>query len=109
VASFSLIVILVIVRLGKGATGFDDIEAEAALEFHAGRAKDRAKRTGGATLFADDLADVAGSDMEAEDGGFLFGESFDTNGICVVYERARDFRHQGLHFRNSQFAVDRCD
>ena len=67
-----------------GSAGLDDIEREAALQFHAGRTKDGTQRARGATLLADDLTNVAGSDVEAKDGGFLFGESFYADGVRIV-------------------------
>jgi hypothetical protein len=80
-ASVSLGLVVVVVGLGiaRGTIGLDDIEREAALQLHAGGAEDGSQGTRGAALFADDFADVRGGDMEAKDGGFLFGKSFDTD------------------------------
>jgi hypothetical protein len=91
--SFRLVVILIVLVIGGGSSGFDDIEGEAALEFHAGGAEDRAEGTRGAALLADDLANVAGSDVEAKDGGFLFCNGFDTDGVGIVDEGPGNFGH----------------
>jgi hypothetical protein len=85
---------LVVVDLGTGGTsGLDDIEGEAALELHAGSAEDGAKGARGASLFANDLTNVAGSDVKAKDGGFLVGNCFDTDGVGIVDESPGNFSH----------------
>ena len=87
-----ILVVVVVVIVGV-ATGLDDVEGEAALEFHAGGTEDGAQGARGATLLADDFADVAGGDVETEDGGLLIGKDFDSNRICVVDQGPSDFRH----------------
>ena len=84
--SFGLVVILVIVVLVVvgGAVGFDDIEREAALQLHAGGAEDGSQGTRGAALFADNLANIAGSDVKAKDSGFLFCKGFHTDCVGIV-------------------------
>jgi hypothetical protein len=100
--SFGLVGVVGIVG---GSSSFDDIEGEATLELHAGGAEDGTKGARGAALLPDDLADIAGGDVKSKDGGFLFGNGFYTNGVGIVDESPCNFRHQGLHFRDSRFAV----
>jgi hypothetical protein len=72
------------VEIARDTSGFYDIERESALQLHAGGAEDRSQRTRGTTLFANDLANVAGSNVKAKDGGFLFGEGFYTDSVGIV-------------------------
>jgi hypothetical protein len=74
-----LILRIVVLVIAGSSSSFDDIEGEAALQLHAGGAEDGAKGTRGAALFADHLANVTGSDVEAKDGCFLFCNGFYTD------------------------------
>ncbi len=94
-------------ELMRRSTGLDDVEGEAALELHAGGTEDGAQGARGSTLLADHLADVASRDMEAKDGGFLFGEDLDANSVRVVHQCTGNFSQQELHFRHSKTAVQR--
>jgi hypothetical protein len=96
--------LLVFVVLLGGTSGLDDIEREAALKLHAGSSEDRPQGPGGSTLFADNLANVAGGYVKAEDGGVLVGDHFDFDGGSVIHEGAGDFGHQGLHLGYSKLA-----
>jgi hypothetical protein len=86
---------LVVLDLGivGGTAGLDDIEGEAALELHAGGAEDGTKGARGASLFANDFTNVAGSDVKAKDGGFLVGNCFDADRVGIVDEGPGNFGH----------------
>jgi hypothetical protein len=88
-----------------GSTGLDDIEREATLQFHAGRTKDGTEGARGATLLSDDFADVAWGDVEAKYGCVLVGKDFHPNRIGIIDEGPGNFRHESLHFRDSETAV----
>lgn len=75
------------------STGLDDIEREAALEFHAGCAEDGTQGARGATLLPDDLTDVARSDVEAKDGCLLISKDFHPNRIGIIYQGPGNLRH----------------
>ena len=79
--SFGLVGVVGIVG---GSSSFDDIEGEATLELHAGGAEDGSQGTRGAALFADNLANIAGSDVKAKDSGFLFCKGFHTDCVGIV-------------------------
>jgi hypothetical protein len=76
-----------------GSTGLDDIEREAALQFHAGRTKDGTQGARCATLLSDDLPNVAWGDMEAKDGRLLLSKDFHPNRIGIIDEGPGNFRH----------------
>jgi hypothetical protein len=76
-----------------GATCLDDIEREAALEFHAGCTEDGTQGARCAALLADDFTDVAGSDMEAQHGSVLVGKDFHPDRICIIDEGPGNLRH----------------
>jgi hypothetical protein len=76
-----------------GSIGLDDIEREAALQFHARRAKDGTQGARGATLLSDDLPDVAGGDVEAKDGCLAVSKDFHPNRIGIIDEGPGNFRH----------------
>jgi hypothetical protein len=88
----ALRVIVGVVRV-VGSAGLDDIEREAALQFHAGRTKDGTQGARGATLLSDDLTNVAGSDVEAKYGCVLVGKDFDPNCIGIIDEGPGNLRH----------------
>lgn len=92
VAILIVAVIVVMVIVGV-ASGLDDVEREAALEFHAGGTEDGTQGARGAALLADDFAYVAGGDVEAEDGGLLFGKDFNLNRVGIIDQGSSDFRH----------------
>ncbi len=77
----------------RGSTGLDDIEREAALQFHAGRTKDGTQGARGATLLSDDLTDVAGGDVEAKYGRLVISKGFHTNRIGIIDEGPGNLRH----------------
>ena len=72
---------------------FDDVEGEAVVELHAGCAQNRAQRACGPALFADDFADVRGSDTQAEYGVFIPGHSLHFHCLWVVNQGLGDFCH----------------
>jgi hypothetical protein len=76
-----------------GSAGLDDIEREAALQFHAGRTKDGTQRARGATLLSDDLTNIAGSDVKAKYGRILVREDFYSNRIGIIDKGPGNFRH----------------
>ena len=76
-----------------GSAGLDDIEREAALQFHAGRTKDGTQGARGATLLSDDLTDVAGGDVEAKYGRLVISKGFHTNRIGIIDEGPGNLRH----------------
>ncbi len=76
-----------------GSTGLDNVEREAALQFHAGRSKDGTQRTRGATLLSDDLTDVAGGDVEAKYSCLLVSKDFHPNSIGIIDEGPGNLRH----------------
>jgi hypothetical protein len=94
-----------VVVLLMASTGFDDVERETALQFHAGSAENGAQRARSASLFADHLSDIAGRNVKTEDGGILVGQNFDLDRGGIVHEGSRDLRHQGLHFGDSKVAI----
>jgi hypothetical protein len=69
---------------GDGPGRFDNVEREATLQLHTGRAKDGSQGTRRATLLPNDLSNVARSDVEAKYGCFLLGESFDTDRFGII-------------------------
>jgi hypothetical protein len=76
-----------------GTVGLDDIEREAALQFHAGCTEDGTQGARSATLLADDFSNVAGSDVEAKYGCVLVGKDFHPNRIGIIDEGPGNFRH----------------
>jgi hypothetical protein len=88
----ALRVIVGVVRMVASA-GLDDIEREAALQFHAGRTKDGTQGARGATLLSDDLAYVAGGDVEAKYGCVLVGKDFHPDRIGIIDEGPGNLRH----------------
>jgi hypothetical protein len=83
---------MVIVRM-MFTTGLDDVEREAALQFHTGRTKDRPQRARGASLLPDDLTDIAGGDVEAKNGRFLFGNGLDSDRVGIVDQGPGNLGH----------------
>jgi len=81
-----------IVRI-VGSACLDDIEREAALQFHAGCAEDGTQGARGATLLPDDLTDVAGGDVEAKYGCVLVSKDFHSNRIGIVDEGPGNLCH----------------
>ena len=88
----ALRVIVGVVRM-VGSAGLDDIEREAALQFHAGCAEDGTQGARGATLLPDDLTDVAGGDVEAKYGCVLVSKDFHPNSIGIIDEGPGNLRH----------------
>ncbi len=90
-----LVALRVIVRVVRmvGSIGLDDIQREAALQFHAGRTKDGTQGARGATLFSDDLTDVAGGDVEAKYCCLLVIKDFHPNRIGIIDEGPGNLRH----------------
>ena len=76
-----------------GSACLDDIEREAALQFHAGCAEDGTQGARGATLLSDDLTDIAGSDVKAKYGRLLVSKDFHPNRICVIDEGPGNLCH----------------
>ena len=74
-------------------TGFDDVERETALQFHAGSTENGAERTRSASLLADDLPNIAGRNVKAENRGIRTGQDFDLDRISIVHEGPSDFSH----------------
>ena len=69
-----LLVIVVLWSVGRmDAAGLDDIEGAAALELHAGGTEDGTQGARGTSLLANHFADIAGGDVETEDGCVLVG------------------------------------
>ena len=89
------------------SSGLDDVEREAALKLHAGCAENGAQRACGSTLLADHFTDVAGSDMETEHGGFLFGQYLYADSFGVIHQRSGNFGQKELHFGHSKATVQR--
>jgi hypothetical protein len=83
----------------------DDIERETALELHAGGTENGTQGARGASLFANHFADIAGGNVETEDGSLLVGKDLNFDRVGVVDERAGNFQHQGLHFGDSELAI----
>ena len=96
--------LLVVVVLGWAA-GLDDVEREATLQLHAGSSEDCTQGPSGATLFSNDLANVARGYVKAEDRGVLVGDYFDFDGRRIIHEGAGDFGHQGLHLGYGDLAI----
>ena len=88
----ALRVIVGVVRM-VGSAGLDDIEREAALQFHAGRTEDGTQGARGATLLSDDLTDIAGGNVEAKYGCVLVSKDFHPNRIRNVDEGPGNLRH----------------
>ena len=98
--------IVVLWSVGRmDAAGLDDIEGEAALELHAGGAEDGSQGARGASLFANHLADIAGGDVETEDGSVLVGQDFNLDSVCFVDESPGNFQHKCLHLGDSELAI----
>jgi hypothetical protein len=76
-----------------GSTGLDNVEREATLQFHAGRPKDGTQGARCATLFSDDLTDVAGGDVEAKYSCLLVSKDFHPNSIGIIDEGPGNLRH----------------
>jgi len=76
-----------------GSAGLDDIEREAALQFHACRTKDGTQGARGAALLSDDLTNVTGGDVEAKYSGLLVSEDFYADRIGIIDEGPGNFRH----------------
>ena len=92
-----------------GPAGLDYVERETALQLHAGRSKDGSQRARGAALLTDDLTNIAGGDMEAEDGRFLLCDDFYSNRVGIVDQGSGNLRHQSLHLCDSKIVVwHRC-
>src|ERR1700676_4464577 len=64
------------------------------MELHAHRAEDGAHRTGGASLFADHLADVLGGDAQLEDRVFFPNHRQHFNGCWFIDQSARDLANE---------------
>ena len=75
----------------RGSSGLDDVEREAALELHTGGTENGAQRACGSALLADHFTDVASCDMEAKDGGFLFGQYLYTYSLGIIHQRTGNF------------------
>jgi len=82
----ALRVIVGVVRM-VGSAGLDDIEREAALQFHAGRTEDGTQGARGATLLSDDHT------VEAKYGCVLVSKDFHPNRIRIVDEGPGNLRH----------------
>ncbi len=76
-----------------GSAGLDDIEREAALQFHAGRTKDGTQGARGATLLSDDLTNIAGGDVEAKYRCVHVSHDFYPNRIGIIDEGPGNLRH----------------
>lgn len=79
----------------------DDIQRETVLEFHAGGTEDGSQRARGASLLADDLADIVAGDMQTENDSVLLAENLHSNGVRIVNQSTGDLSHQSLHLRDS--------
>lgn len=88
--ALDVVMVGVIVRF---TTGLDNVEREAALQFHAGRSKDGPQRARGASLLSDDLTDIAGGDMKAKNGRLLFGNSLYSDRVGIVDQGPGNLRH----------------
>jgi hypothetical protein len=77
-------VLVDIVVVGVRAIGFNDIEGKTVTKLHAGGAKDGAQGPGRPALLSYDFTDIRRSDVKAKDGGVLFGQNFDLNGVGVI-------------------------
>jgi hypothetical protein len=79
-------------KLAWWCARFDDVEGESALELHAGCTKDGTKGARRAALLADDLPDIAGSDVEPKYRRILLVENLYTNRFGVINQRAGNLR-----------------
>lgn len=82
------------IKLPVFAGFFDNVEGEAVLELHARGAEDGSEGSRGATLLADDLADLAGGDAKAKQGSVAVGSCIHDNTGRIVHERLRDLSYQ---------------
>jgi hypothetical protein len=82
--------LLVVLVTGGPVVGLNDIQREATSVLHAGGAKDGSQGAGCASLLTDNLADVRGSDLEAEHGCVLFDDRLDLDGRRVIYKGLGD-------------------
>ncbi len=80
---------------------FDDIQREAALEFHAGGAEDGSQRACRPPLLANHLANVVVGDMKAKDDVVLIADNLHPNRVDIVDQGSCDLSHQSLHLRDS--------
>ena len=85
--------LLVLVVAGP-VISFNDIQREAASVLHAGGAEDGPERAGCAALLSDNLADVGGSDLEAQHGCVLIEDRIDLHGRRVIYKGLRDLTNE---------------
>jgi hypothetical protein len=88
------IAVVLVVRLVVWSACLDDVECKAVLQLHAGRSQDSAKGTRGASLLADDFANVARCNVNPQDGRFLIVEDLDFDRVSVVDEGAGDLGHK---------------
>jgi hypothetical protein len=76
----------------------DDLELHPAARVNAARSDDRAQRTHEPPLTADHLADVSFGYVEPEkERAVLLFDLLDAHGVGLVYEPARELRHQFGH------------
>ena len=69
--------------------------------FHAGRTEDGAQGASRASLFPDNLADIAWRDTKAQDSYIIVGNGFHSDCGWIVYQGPNNFCHQNLHSRDS--------
>ncbi len=100
-----MIVVFGIVVRWMNPASLDDIQGEPALELHAGGTENGTKRARGAPLLTNHFADIAGGDVETEDGSLLVGQDFNFDSVGIVDESPGNFQHQGLHLGDSELAI----
>ena len=83
----------------------DNIEGEALVEFHAGRAQDRAQGTRGAALLSDHFTDVTRRYMKTKYGRISIRVRINMHRFRMIHQCSGNFAHERLDLGDGCMAV----